>query len=451
VGTALHLAPLYEPDDSGLVDEGCVRALEKSCFHVWRAMREGSERKGDVEERVDEEGDEKDEVETLTGVELGSSELSSLPGEAARQYVVSTPLIPTQVVPRAGSRGNLHPSLQGLDVHESRESSSLAQRLRPSSAQSGLTSLTAGSEALRLQHYPGQSASTTNSPLLRPSSRMVSSTSLANSAVHNARVNLGEHSSTADPTLLRPSSRVDSHAPLSSLSIPSGDYTAPRDQAPHFNTVQAPSMPSMTAYAPTPSLHEHSFTPHDRARYLSDSAPGSRLASVTTTPYASRPVSPTQHTHSSSLRQISSTSRLAQLLVDDRMSRTCTPLSDVTEGNTLLSHTRLSLDEAADTNSGIEDPASPPYSRNKPIGTGRPRRASMALNHAYNAANPLVSARTPKCALHGEECDGVTVTETWKTQRARETTGFKDLYPVVSGAGDRVMVDWMKLLAEERG
>jgi hypothetical protein len=75
----------------------------------------------------------------------------------------------------------------------------------------------------------------------------------------------------------------------------------------------------------------------------------------------------------------------------------------------------------------------------------------MALNQAYNAANQSVSVRRSVCAIHGEGCDGVTVTETWKTQHAKEMTGFRDLYPVISGAGDRVMVDWATLLEEERG
>jgi hypothetical protein len=86
----------------------------------------------------------------------------------------------------------------------------------------------------------------------------------------------------------------------------------------------------------------------------------------------------------------------------------------------------------------------------------------MALNQAYNAANPVslsaspvlqeeeISVRMPKCALHGEGCDGVAVSETWKTQHAKETMGFKDLYPVVQGAGDRVMIDWQKLMREEK-
>jgi len=62
-----------------------------------------------------------------------------------------------------------------------------------------------------------------------------------------------------------------------------------------------------------------------------------------------------------------------------------------------------------------------------------------------------VSARVPKCALHGEDCDGVSVAGTWKTKLAQETTGFREVYPMLAGAGGRVMVDWMGLLREEVG
>jgi hypothetical protein len=59
-------------------------------------------------------------------------------------------------------------------------------------------------------------------------------------------------------------------------------------------------------------------------------------------------------------------------------------------------------------------------------------------------------ATEPRCAIHGGECDGVSVSTTWKTQQARETTGFKDLYPLVRGVDGREMVDWERLLMEER-
>jgi hypothetical protein len=77
----------------------------------------------------------------------------------------------------------------------------------------------------------------------------------------------------------------------------------------------------------------------------------------------------------------------------------------------------------------------------------------MALNQAYNAAKADLmptAVRTPKCSLHGEDCDGVSVAETWKTQHARDTSGFVEMYPVISGAEERVIVDWVKLFREEQ-
>ncbi|KAH7400714.1 hypothetical protein DE146DRAFT_781331, partial [Phaeosphaeria sp. MPI-PUGE-AT-0046c] len=207
-----------------------------------------------------------------------------------------------------------------------------------------------------------------------------------------------------------------------------------------------------TRCAPSMSSHTSSLfqTPHDRARFLSDSAPGSRLASVTTTPHTSRPVTPSH----APLRQSSSTTRLYGLLSDNQGSN----LSDVAEGNSALS----GYAQEQDTNWSTEDihmrewapeVASSPYSRNKPIGTGRPRRASMALNQAYNAKKEeqdMQKSRVGKCVLHGEGCDGEYTAYTWRTQHARNTTGFRELVPVVQGEGGRLMVDWEKVLQEEK-
>ncbi|KAL5120671.1 hypothetical protein ACEQ8H_001420 [Pleosporales sp. CAS-2024a] len=229
------------------------------------------------------------------------------------------------------------------------------------------------------------------------------------------------------------------HVPLASAHGSMPPLSALGRQ-PATNT--APGLPSLTAYAPRTTWSTYSYTPHDQARFLSDSLPASRLASVANTPYASRPVSPT-------VRPVASTPHLNQLLTSDRVARALTPVAGTT---------RFFLESPnPDTDASTEPPspvpplliASPPYSRNKPIGTGRPRRASEALNKAYNEAKGS-AVRAPKCAIHGEGCDGVTVTETWKSQRAKETTGFRDLYPIKKGAGDRVMVDWEQLLKEEQ-
>ncbi|KAF2727430.1 hypothetical protein EJ04DRAFT_557404 [Polyplosphaeria fusca] len=54
-----------------------------------------------------------------------------------------------------------------------------------------------------------------------------------------------------------------------------------------------------------------------------------------------------------------------------------------------------------------------------------------------------------KCALHGEECDGETVTNLHLTEATRRGIGFKEAYPVIEKKG-RVMVDWEDLVRQER-
>ncbi|KAF1920942.1 hypothetical protein BDU57DRAFT_534663 [Ampelomyces quisqualis] len=316
-------------------------------------------------------------------------------------------------------------------------------------------------------------------------------------------------------------------------------------------TALASTMPSISVhsaethapggYASDSFFNAYTYTPHNRARFLADSAPGSRFGSATNTPYTSRPVSPSHPPLRSSgpFRQPYSTTNLTALLADT--SNNYNALSDVAEG-------MADLQDATDSNSGIEykletnsdaeeytytyrhcpSPStveSPPYSRNKPIGTGRPRRASMAMNQAYNAsissatsappplfpaltqtsdasmlsaaaaaapppttaqhrltapstlathqqsgqnfnravdrhsrnyshatppAEAASTARPAKCPLHGEDCDGVSTTETWRTQHARNTNGLRENYPVILGDGDRVMVDWKRILQEEK-
>ena len=57
--------------------------------------------------------------------------------------------------------------------------------------------------------------------------------------------------------------------------------------------------------------------------------------------------------------------------------------------------------------------------------------------------------RVPPCPLHGEECDGVTVTMLWLTKRKLDGEGFVEEPPIIERAG-REMVDWAGLLEKER-
>jgi len=107
-------------------------------------------------------------------------------------------------------------------------------------------------------------------------------------------------------------------SPQTSLSV----STIPR-----IGTVEAPSS---TAHAPS-SLLSASYTPHDRGHYLAYSAQGSRHASIDNTPFISRAVSPSHGlsvpSNSGLLRPAASTSRLKQLLAEEGVCRSLSPLS----------------------------------------------------------------------------------------------------------------------------
>ncbi|KAH9871684.1 hypothetical protein J1614_005939 [Plenodomus biglobosus] len=103
----------------------------------------------------------------------------------------------------------------------------------------------------------------------------------------------------------------------------------------------------------------------------------------------------------------------------------------------------------------------------------RPRAASIALNTAYNAANPrrptftlddtstreestldtttagTTETYVPKCPLHGAECDGESVTHVHQTEHARRGRGFRDLYPTIT-VGDRTIIDWARVMQQEK-
>jgi hypothetical protein len=108
---------------------------------------------------------------------------------------------------------------------------------------------------------------------------------------------------------------TDSSASASSLGI-----HAPRPQDHRPTTNFAPTMP-----APTRNMfvHEYIRTPHDRARFLGESAPSSHMASHTNTPIVSRPVSPTQRLDvlDTRIRQVASTARLSLLSGSESISQ----------------------------------------------------------------------------------------------------------------------------------
>lgn len=310
------------------------------------------------------------------------------------------------------------------------------------------------------------------------------------------------------PSLLRPSSNMGSHVPLTDLDRSSTATTTARAK---IVTAQAPSMPSLVAYAPQAVSFRPAFTPHDRAQFLAASAPGSHNASLANTPYASRPATPVpDHGFHGMLRPGPSVSRATSLLMEEGIRRAFSPLENVTEGKIPRAHTKdqdtnLQTESTdwekintlhslppsstitpspyipATTSTTLTSQKPRPFlssSRNRPLDPSRLRHASVALNSAYNASHPspqnsspiyppssnipslpppttlltssedLSDKRAGKCPIHGEECDGMTVTRKWQTQTAIEGKGFIDLYPMIVGDGGRRMIDWARMLKE---
>ncbi|KAF2748192.1 hypothetical protein M011DRAFT_467232 [Sporormia fimetaria CBS 119925] len=80
-------------------------------------------------------------------------------------------------------------------------------------------------------------------------------------------------------------------------------------------------------------------------------------------------------------------------------------------------------------------PANPPPDRSE----------KNALNEADN---PAQATQLTKCAIHGEDCDGVTVTQVHLTEQQRRSGGFAAEYPMIERNG-RVMIDWEQILFVE--
>ena len=102
-----------------------------------------------------------------------------------------------------------------------------------------------------------------------------------------------------------------------------------------------------------------------------------------------------------------------------------------------------------------------------PLSFSRPRRATLALNAAYNLSRAqdfstggFVFGTTDsalateekltvtKCAVHGENCDRDTVENWHLTESMCRSLEFKNLYPTIENKG-RKIVDWEAMYVKE--
>lgn len=154
----------------------------------------------------------------------------------------------------------------------------------------------------------------------------------------------------------------------------------------------------------------HTFTPRHGHAFLAASAPGSRLASRSASP--------------SGLRPVASHIGLALCAIKGPSHRV-----DVGE---------------FEANPAAEDDSVP-----LPRATSVPYLFGLG-DHALPAGEKMkAGVRVAPCAIHGEECDGVATAEKWLMEETKVRRGFVEDIPQIYGTG-RVMVDWARLLVEER-
>ena len=214
------------------------------------------------------------------------------------------------------------------------------------------------------------------------------------------------------------------------------------------------------------------FTPHNRAQFLAQSAPGSQHASATNTPFSSRPTLPSYNVDDHGLLQpISSISRLTYLPTgsssskeidhfaqnashpaSSSTSRRQSPSSQMSrkDSNTeLYLHGLGHIDKPAqrrEITSVPYFPLLPEISHEQSLQAPSSAPAHDETSKAKDTKIEMVF----KCPIHDETCDGITTTNKHLTARAREFKAFKDLYPTITGSDGRVMIDWARLFAEER-
>lgn len=313
VSTTEGLVPVWDGFAAGLVEEARVGALSKSCAVLWE---EGEREK----EREREEVRRALEAETCVDEEEGGVELPVVRRRANRKLprmAYETSLVPAQVLSRgtsrAVSREASHVDLSSLAATGDTARPRSMRFVTPAST-TDLASMVTTEEPLTIPRaprtlhrssssdLPSQPASAFARKLQHLSSQPGSSVSLADLGTRHDRSKSGVstipglgHSSTslADLGTRTSYGGVMSTIPGLGHSDSSPSLTTLNRERTQPTITTGPNMSSILAFAHPHLSHVTFNTPHDRARFLSDSLPGSRLTSVVNTPFASRPVSPT--------------------------------------------------------------------------------------------------------------------------------------------------------------
>ena len=173
--------------------------------------------------------------------------------------------------------------------------------------------------------------------------------------------------------------------------------------------------PPLTSLAALRETALKTFTPLHGKSFLAASAPGSRLASRAASPSGVRPVS--SHI---------GIARLGSIAGKDSF-----PVPSPSPASNMTS---------------TEDAPTSACKVGYLYGLGD---HALSAEHLPRLGTVGGSVRVPPCPLHGEECDGVTVTMPWLTKRKLDGEGFVGEPPMIERAG-REMVDWAGLVEKER-
>ena len=324
VRTTEGLVPVWDGVAAGLVQEERVGALSKSCAVFWEEAERKKSREGEQARRaleaetcVDDEEEEEGGVELPVVRRRANRELPRMAYE--------TSLVPAQVLSRttsrAVSREASHVDLSALAGSGEAPHPRSMRFVTPASATDVASMVTVHDLLIAPRSlHRSSSSDLANKPtsafarkLQYLSSQPSSSTSFADLGARHDRSKSGVSSI---PGLGRSStSLADLHTRTSSVGIIPG--LGHSDSSPSLTTLNHEQTDTLRPCILS-SLHpriwgENFYTPNDRARWMSESLPGSRLASVVNTPFASRPVSPTlRPSHLQVPRTIRSTHTLLQ-------------------------------------------------------------------------------------------------------------------------------------------
>ncbi|KAI8937227.1 hypothetical protein NX059_006436 [Plenodomus lindquistii] len=470
VGIAQHLAPLYVPQAADLVPESTIGALDRARKNAW-ADQEAQEEalKAETAIALQEEAEKKKrskkgDIPTIGTVTTAAAtnppalvfDSAFTPHDRAQYLAASAP----------GSRlvsitNTPHGSRPVSPFHHDSSSSNNRCLLRPIASTSRLPQMLASRDTVGQRFSP---LSDVAEGRAHHSSRTAEhSTVLDTELVANALTEwMGSHNANTRPTSSSAPRPRSSGYDAQKSSSPAARMEEEDDDEHEGISLQALGRRSAREHTPRTHSTEQTFDSTIRRPSQADLAASSsniRPFNPPTAPAALRALG--NHTASGPAAAFSSAAA----------SRAHSPFPAFKPSTGTSSSTPLYLPGLGQTTTQhvpVAAPSTTTHRRRSSL--ARPQAASLALNTAYNArrATPTIEEPTGiqgltlqgtteqatntfkrKCTLHGEDCDGETVTHLHHTEQCRRDRGFAEAYPMIT-VGGRTMIDWAKIMSEEK-